>query len=258
MSWSPYQYLKFATERFEPFNDLIALIDQDIIGRAKDIIDLGCGTGELTQKLSEILPGAKILGIDNSPEMLEKARLNTNSSVSFELRAIEDIAGEWDLIFSNAAIHWVENHPDLLAKLWAHLKSGGQIVVQVPSGVRNRAQLAVMETGAQSPYLNLMNGWTWKFPVLPVDEYAEILFHLGAKNIAAFEKVFPHVLADGEAVFEWVAGTTMTAFTSRLSLTDQGIIEDFNARVKAKILEAYPGSPVIFPFRRIFFAGMKE
>jgi trans-aconitate 2-methyltransferase len=251
MTWSPTQYCKFESERFAPFDDLVALLERR---ENLSVIDLGCGTGELTLKLAGALSGASVVGIDNSPAMLEKANANVNANVNFELRSIEDLSGEWDLIISNAAIHWVEDHPKLLEKLWERLKPGGQIAVQVPSGVRNKAQLAVMDVAEKEPFLSALEGWKWKFPVLAVHEYAEILYSLGGREIVAFEKVYPHILQDAEAVYNWVAGTTMTAYTSRLPAE---LLDSFNAEVLNKIRVLYLGSPVFFPFRRIFFSSRK-
>jgi len=220
-----------------------------------DVIDLGCGTGELTEKLARFLPDSHVLGIDTSAEMLAKARegAEIDLNVEYKLQAIEDLQGKYDLIFSNAAIHWVEDHKSLFPMLWEHLKPGGQIVVQVPSGVRNKAQRVVIETAESECYLEKLGGWRWNFPVLPVHEYAEALYRLGATDITAFEKIYPHVLKDGEAVFDWVAGTTMNAYLKRLPEKYQ---EQFRMAVKAEVVKRYPGSPVFFPFRRIFFSGM--
>lgn len=220
-----------------------------------DAIDLGCGTGELTEKLATYLPESHVIGIDTSEEMLAKAKNRTDvaTNVEYKIQAIEDLTGKYDLIFSNAAIHWVDDHQSLLPMLWEHLKPGGQLVVQVPSGVRNKAQRAVIEIAEREHYLAKLEGWRWEFPVLPVQEYTEALYTLGATDIIAFEKVYPHVLQDAEAVFDWVAGTTMNAYLKRLPEEYQ---DEFKTAVKAEIVKRYPGSPVFFPFRRIFFSGL--
>jgi len=254
MSWSPNQYLKFESERFAPFDDLMQLVERR---NGLSVIDLGCGTGELTLRLADSLPGSSVLGIDNSAEMLDKAKAHAETALSpveFRLLPIEDLSGNWDLIFSNAAIHWVEDHPTLLDKLFGMLDPGGQLAIQIPSGVRNKAQLAVMDIARSNPFLSALDGWQWNFPVLPVHEYAEILFGLGAREIVAFEKVYPHILTDGEAVYNWVAGTTMNAYTSRLPLE---LLELFKSTVKQRVMSLYPDKPAFFPFRRIFFSAKK-
>jgi len=252
MTWHPTQYLMFNAERFAPFDDLLKLVE---LRHQIKVIDLGCGTGELTKRLADYLPQSEVLGIDNSPIMLEKAERFGQPGLRFELRTIEKISGKWDLIFSNASIHWVADHPSLITQLFKSLNPGGQIVVQIPSGIRNRAQLAVMEIAEREPYLSAMNSWKWVFPVLPVHEYAEILFRLGAQDITAFEKVYPHVLTNTDAVFDWVAGTTMNAYFNRLP---EDLHDKFKEDVREKIKASYSGSPTFFPFRRIFFAGKRD
>ena len=128
MPWNPDLYDKFKAERFAPFLDLASLVK---LREGLSVIDLGCGTGELTAQLAELLPGSDVLGIDNSPEMLERAQEYTRPGLRFELASIEEIDGKCDLIFSHAALHWVEDHPTLIPKLLSMLRPGGQLTVQM-------------------------------------------------------------------------------------------------------------------------------
>ena len=119
MAWNPDIYNKFKNERYAPFYDLLNLIREKpgIKG-----IDLGCGTGELTRKLSDHLPGAEVTGIDSSTEMLEKAEAFKNSHTNFVCRPIQDQIKErekFDLIFSNAALQWLDSHVNHLLKFMA-------------------------------------------------------------------------------------------------------------------------------------------
>ena len=180
------------------------------------IVDLGCGTGELTAELSEILPDSEVLGIDSSAEMLEKAARWTHPGLNFELKKIEDVDGRWDLIFSNAALHWVADHNSLIPRLLSLLNPGGQLVVQLPSNHRNRAQTSLAEVAAEEPFQEALGGWKWEFPVLPIDLYAEIIYQNGGRDITIFDKVYPHILDCADDVFTWVSGTTMVPYLERL------------------------------------------
>ncbi|KAB2819047.1 MAG: methyltransferase domain-containing protein, partial [Candidatus Dadabacteria bacterium] len=100
MSWNPELYHKFRSERSAPFDDLMDLV---VLSDGLRVIDLGCGTGELTRMLADRLPGSDVLGIDSSPEMMEQAKSKEREGLRFELGSIQDVSGEWDLIFSNAA-----------------------------------------------------------------------------------------------------------------------------------------------------------
>jgi trans-aconitate 2-methyltransferase len=140
MPWDPDKYHQFKGERRAPFFDLLSLVR---VREGLRAIDLGCGTGELTALLAEALPGAQVLGIDNSPQMLERASIYEGPNLRFEHRAVEEAAGEWDLIFSNAALQWVEGHETLVPRLVGMLRPGGQLAVQVPSNHNHPAQSIV-------------------------------------------------------------------------------------------------------------------
>ena len=131
MPWNPDQYHKFQAARSAPFEDIAALIT---VREGLCAVDLGCGTGELTRKLADRLPGCEMLGIDNSPEMLGRAIQHERDGVWFELGTVEDFAAtadEWDLIFSHATLHWIPDHRKLMPMLLAKVRPGGQIAVLV-------------------------------------------------------------------------------------------------------------------------------
>src|SRR5207248_11237460 len=114
MPWNPDTYNKFQRERSAPFADLLALVH---VRDNLRVIDLGCGTGELTRQLADYLPASDVLGIDNSPQMLSRAAEHARPGLRFEPASIEELGGEYDLIFSHAAIHWVPDHFALIPRL---------------------------------------------------------------------------------------------------------------------------------------------
>src|SRR5689334_3009014 len=93
------------------------------------VVDLGCGTGELTRQLADALPGSEVTGLDQSTEMLKKAAQYTNASLRFEHGDQAQLNGTWDLIFSNAALQWSEDHETLFSNLFSKLNPGGQLAV---------------------------------------------------------------------------------------------------------------------------------
>src|SRR5690242_17107707 len=131
-TWDPGQYLKFASERSRPFFDLLAQVEPCPGGA---VVDLGCGTGELTQRLHLHAGAASTLGIDTSAAMLAEAEAFAGDGLQFAPGDIANFApgAEYDVVFSNAALHWVPDHPALLARLTAALRPGGQLAVQVPA-----------------------------------------------------------------------------------------------------------------------------
>src|SRR5258708_1890233 len=130
MPWNPTVYEKFKTQRAAPFEDLLAMVESRDGLR---VIDLGCGTGELTARLADALPNSDVIGIDNSPEMLTRAAEFARPGLRFEIGSLENTEGQYDLVFSHAAIHWVDDHAHLVPKLLSLVAPGGQIAVQMPS-----------------------------------------------------------------------------------------------------------------------------
>src|SRR5688500_12803750 len=156
MPWNPDLYHKFQTERQAPFYDLLALVT---VRDNLRVVDLGCGTGALTAQLADALPGSEVLGVDNSPQMLIRAQAYARPNLSFELASIEEISGEWDLIFSNAALQWVDDHSALVPRLMEMLRPGGQLAVQVPSNSGHPAQSIVRDLAAEEPFSTALGGF---------------------------------------------------------------------------------------------------
>ncbi len=243
MPWDPKQYHKFQAERSAPFFDLLALVE---VRPHLQVVDLGCGTGELTQHLVERLPDSDVTGLDSSMQMLNHARPLEGPHLHFEQGDQAELGGEWDLIFSNAALQWSESHTDLIPRLFECLRPGGQLVVQVPSNHNHISHQIYRETASEQPFRSVLNGFQRYAPVLSIDEYARILFDCGAENIVVLEKVYPHVLEDSDAVVEWISGTALVPYFERLG--DHK--EEFVSVLRAKMRLALPEMPVFYPFRR--------
>src|SRR5689334_16851932 len=250
MPWDPKQYHKFQAERSAPFFDLLALAE---IRPNLKVVDLGCGTGELTRQLAEAMPSSDVTGIDSSASMLEKARVLSSANLHFEQGDQAQLTGEWDLIFSNAALHWSENHAELISKLFRGLAADGQIAVQVPSNHNHISHQIYREVASEEPFKSILNGFQRYAPVLSIDEYARLLFDSGAENIIVFEKVYPHILEDSDAVVEWISGTALVPYFERLG----DYKEQFVNAVGTKMRAALPEKPVFYPFRRTLFSARK-
>ncbi len=249
MPWNPDLYRQFEKERFAPFDDLFGLID---CREGLSVLDLGCGTGELTRRLADALLGSTVVGIDSSPEMLQKASTQARPGLRFEFGQIEAVSGQWDLVFSNAAIQWVDDHPALIPRLLGLVKPGGQLVVQLPSNHNSFAHQAILQIAAEQPFRDALNGWVRPFPVLPLDQYAELLYASGGRNLTVFEKVYPHVLENAEAVRDWTRGTALVPYLERLP---EPLHAQFLARYTDRLRDHFPGSPVFYGFRRTLFAA---
>ncbi|MEO5886324.1 MAG: methyltransferase domain-containing protein, partial [Anaerolineales bacterium] len=148
MPWDPDQYHKFEAERSAPFFDLLELVE---VRPNLKVVDLGCGTGELTRHLAA-LPGSKVTGLDSSLQMLEKAKSFSTPRLRFEQGDQARLRGDWDLIFSNAALQWSEQHKNLISRLYQRLTPGGQIAVQVPSNHNHISHQIYRETASEERF----------------------------------------------------------------------------------------------------------
>lgn len=252
MPWNPEQYHKFQSQRSAPFYDLLKLVE---IHPNLKVIDLGCGTGELTRELADSLPNSDVTGLDSSPQMLDAARAAAHQSenLRFEQGDQSALTGNWDLIFSNAALQWSENHVALIPHLFSKLNAGGQICVQVPSNHNHISHLLIRETAKEEPFRTILNNFERIAPVLSIDEYTRILFEQGAEDIVVFEKVYPHVLENSDAIVEWISGTALVPYFEKLGRHKN----DFLNVLSAKMRKALPESPILYPFRRTLFSAKK-
>lgn len=251
MPWNPERYHQYQNERFAPFEDLLALVK---IREGLKVVDLGCGTGELTRRLADVLPGSEVVGIDSSPEMLERAREQARDGLRFELGSIEKVEGEWDLVFSHAAIQWVDDHRSLIPRLLSLVRVGGQLVVQLPSNHGHATHTLIRETATEEPFHSALNGWNRLPPVLNISEYAELLYEHGGMELTVFEKVYPSLLANSDALAQWSEGTALVPYFERLPET---LRDAFMLRYREKLAALFPSSPVFYPFRRTLFAATR-
>lgn len=251
MPWNPEQYEQFKQERFAPFYDLVALID---IKPDLKVIDLGCGTGELTATLANDLPNSQVLGIDASEEMLSKTQRFVSENVCFRHQNIESMSDTYDLIFSHAALQWIDNHAQLFTIIWSHLNPGGQILIQMPSNHNHVTHRLIQTLAATPPFALAINHYQRVSPVLQIDDYARLLYQLGAIEIQVFEKIYPHILENADALLEWVKGTAMVPYLERLSPDLQ---EQWFESYRREINSTFSESPVFYPFRRILISAKK-
>src|SRR3990172_7044706 len=251
MPWDPDRYHQFWKERSAPFEDLFAMIK---VREGLRVVDLGCGTGELTRELAEPLPDSEVLGIDVSPEMLARTKEHERPGLRFEHAAIESVDGQWDGVFSHAAIQWVDDHRALVPRLLSLVRPGGQLVVQLPSNHRHFTQTSVIEIAQDQPFHQALNGWVRQWPTLAIEEYAGLLFEQGATDITVLEKVYQHILEDADAVADWMSGTALVPYFERLQdCVREQFMETYRERLRAR----WPLGPVFFPFRRTLFAATR-
>ncbi len=248
--WNPLQYERFKSERAQPFHDLLALVRPEPNMR---VADLGCGTGELTRRLHETLGARETVGIDTSEAMLEKSTEFAGSGVRFEQGNIAAFqpSEPYDLLFSNAALHWVPGHTELLARLSASLSERGQLAVQVPANDDHPSQSTAREVATEELFADALGGYVGQRPVLRPEEYSTLLYRLGFREQHVRLQVYGHLLASRQEVVEWVKGTTLTPYQERLRAD---LYDRFLARYRDVLLPRLEDTqPYYYTFKRILF-----
>lgn len=259
--WNPQQYEKFKDERQRPFLDLLALVKPQAQMR---VADLGCGTGAPTEKLHRYLQARETIGFDNSDAMLEKAELLAADGLRFEKSDIESFAaesekflayGQFDLVFSNAALHWVENHQALLHQLTSAVAEGGQIAVQVPANHHHASHIVSDEVASESPFREALAGYIRDNPLLQPEQYAVLLHKLGYKEQIVRMQVYAHELESRENVIEWVKGTRLTDYQKRMP---EEMYEMYLERYREALMPRLEDTrPFLYTYNRILFWARK-
>jgi trans-aconitate 2-methyltransferase len=246
-AWDPEQYRKFERERNQPFYDLVKSIR---VYPGMNVVDLGCGTGKLTLFLHETLKANKTLGIDSSVAMLKEAFSLARSNLQFQLLSIEDFkpTEKYDLIFSNAALQWLHNHTELFGRLSHDLSKNGQLAFQMPANFDFPTHTIAKDIALEVPFKeDLKDGRTPS--VLSIEEYSHLLYRLGARHQNVTAQIYPLVLESTDSVVEWVKGSLLTYYQSRLSADKY---HDFLQRYARKIKDFFGDQkPFFLPFKRL-------
>src|SRR6478672_11822675 len=171
--WNPDLYLKFSDHRARPAADLIARIKLE---NPKRIIDLGCGTGNSTEQVHARWPQAEITGLDSSASMLKQAGTR-HPDWQWDHTDIDQWRPEssFDLIFSNAALHWLGDHAALFPRLFQHVSHGGALAVQMPNNFHSPAHQAMKKVAASPRWSAALTNVSEKFGVQPAAFYYEVL-----------------------------------------------------------------------------------
>jgi trans-aconitate 2-methyltransferase len=252
-TWNPGQYQRFADERAAPFHDLLALVRPVPGGR---VVDLGCGSGELTAQLHRAVVADETVGLDSSPAMLERATGIAGDGLRFAEGDIGEFReGGWDVIFSNAALHWLPDHAELFGRLVGQLNPGGQLAVQMPANHDHPSHVVAAEVAGEEPFRTALGGYRRVSPVQAPEWYAELLDRLGLADQHVRLQVYLHHLASRAEVVEWVKGTLLTDYESRMP---PALFEEFLATYRGRLLpHLSEARPYPYPFTRLLLWGRR-
>lgn len=255
-NWNPEKYLRFEKERTQPVIDLVNRIISNT--SVHDIIDIGCGPGNSTNILHENFKNATILGIDSSKDMILKAQ-KTYKDIDFCMydasNDLDKLNKKFDIVFSNACIHWIPNHSELLKNMMSLLKDGGTLAVQIPMQ-------------AMAPIHQIINevrqrvNWKDTFDISPLfhsltqSEYFDILSKI-ASDFSIWKTVYYHTLNDHQSILEWYRETGLKPYLNLLGDNDKILFENDIYDEVTKAYKKQENGQIMFEFHRLFFVAIK-
>jgi trans-aconitate 2-methyltransferase len=249
--WDPLQYGQFERERSQPFYDLAALVERR---PALRVLDLGCGTGELTAWLHRELGAAATLGIDRAESMLEQASVFAEEGVRFEQATIEDTiasqhTGAFELVFSNAALQWLPEHELLIPAVAELVGAGGQLAIQMPANTDHPSHQIARRLGGDARFAGSLSGFEREDTVREPEWYAAQLHALGFEAQHVRMQVYGHVLPETRSVIEWVKGSLLTPYRERL---ESEVYAEFLSEYEQRLVAALGDRrPFFYPFKRL-------
>jgi trans-aconitate 2-methyltransferase len=261
MSWSPAQYLQYEDARLRPALDLLARIGAETPAA---VVDLGCGAGNVSLQLARRWPAARIEGVDGDAAMLERARAATAGDGRFSWTQC-DLAA-WrprrsvDVLYSNAALHWLDDHARLFPALLAMVAPRGVLAVQMPDNFGAPSHQALFDVASRAPWRERLAPHVRRAPVAAMAKYHDWLEPLAASLdlwAAEYLQRLPRRADREHPVVAWTLGTALLPFLGALDGAER---EAFLAAFAERVEAAYPrreDGSVLFPFRRIFIVAVR-
>jgi trans-aconitate 2-methyltransferase len=252
--WNPSKYLEFAGPRLRPALDLL---DRVALDAPAVVYDLGCGAGNVTRLLQERWPRADIVGVDASAAMLGAASRAT-PGITWVRADLADWSppGPANLIYSNAALHWLDDHGTLFPRLVRTLSPGGVLAVQMPRNFGAPSHTELVEAARSGPWRVRLEPLLRPSPVAPPATYYDLLSPV-ATTLDVWETEYLHVLEGEAPVVEWLKGSALRPLLDALDEPERSAFLDAYI---SRIARAYPpraDGRTLFPFRRLFVVAAR-
>lgn len=253
-TWDPAQYLKFSDHRLRPAMDLLARVPLEA---PETVYDLGCGPGNVTKLLAARWPKSGVTGVDSSATMLEKAR--AIPGIAWQAADLASWAppAPADLIYTNAALHWIDDHHRLFPRLLAQVKPGGVFAVQMPHQAANPSHQSLFAIAREPAWASKLEGAVFSNPVLEPAQYYDLLAH-DAASLDIWETEYQHVLEGENPVLQWFMGSLLTSILERLNGAER---DEFIRLYGEKVAAAYPRQAdgrTLLTMRRLFIVATRR
>jgi trans-aconitate 2-methyltransferase len=251
--WNPDKYLAFKNERALPAIDLVEKI---AIDNPKKIIDIGCGPGNSTQVLVKRWPNSIVVGLDSSETMIEKAKADFPNQTWIHEKAenIND-SEKYSIVFSNAALQWIDDHDKLIPKLWGIVDEKGAFAVQMPDFGKMPANAAINNV-LNSRKTSIKNRY-WNKRVYDLNFYYELLYK-SAREIILWETHYYHILPSTQGIVDFLHTTALKPYLEQLDTEAEK--QEFEKEILKELRNYYEeqsDGKVLFPFQRMFIIAYK-
>jgi trans-aconitate 2-methyltransferase len=268
-TWDPQRYLRFSRQRAQPFIDLLARVRPDTDAAEPGyVVDLGCGPGNATELLTRRWPGARVLGVDSSPQMIEAASKRAlPGRLDFRLGDLRELTraqldGPVDVLITNATLQWVPGHLDLLPRLVDLVAPGGTFALGVPGNFDSPSHTTLLDLQREPRWASRLTRLEVR-PISPSPE--DYLRTLDAAGLSAeaWETTYMYVVDGEDGVFDFVSSTALRPVLVELGGPGTPAALEFCDEFRAALREVYPVTKLdgrtaqLLPFRRVFALGVR-
>jgi trans-aconitate 2-methyltransferase len=250
MVWDPKTYLRYNAERTQAARDLVSRIQ---LVKPMRILDLGCGPGNSTQVLKESYPEAMVEGIDSSDEMLAKAKEDfpKGTWTLGDVRKLE-YPNRFDILFSNAVIHWIPNHEEVMKHWMDFINPKGALAIQVPSNHHSPIMTEIYKMSKELKWKEYFH------------DTVDPLFYKEARDIYPFvstlsslftiwETTYFYPMKSHKEIITWYRGAGLRPYLQ--AIPNDPTKEEFENELLERITPSYPiesNKMILFPFKRLF------
>ena len=223
------------------------------------VLDLGCGDGALTAEIAEKLPKGKVVGIDASQGMIDAAFSKTKANLQFRLMDINNLTfdNEFDIIYSNATLHWIKDHKRLLKNIHRALHGRGRIRFNFAGdGNCSYFYKVIREAMALKVFKNYFSNFIWPWYMPSIDEYRTLVEHSEFQQSRVWEENADRYFPDEEAMIRWIDQPSIVPFLSHITTQNK---EAFREYVVGRMIEETKQNDgsCFETFRRVNVTGMK-
>lgn len=269
-TWDPERYLRFERQRGQAYHDLLARLAPPA-GAAGGwtpgaIVDLGCGPGNTTALLPVLWPGARVIGVDSSAQMIEAAEPRAvPGKLEFRRADLRDITpaslgGQVDLVITNATLQWVPDHLELLPRLADLLTPRGVLAIGVPGNFDSPTHTLLGELQREPRWSARLSGLEVRPAVPEPADYLRALTDIGLRT-EVWETTYLHVIEGEDGIFDFISSTALRPVLAELGGLESPAAQEFCDEYRKGLRAASPAQDLggktvqLLPFRRIFALG---